>query len=195
MRVVFAGTPEFAAVALAALHDAGFTIPLVLTQPDRPAGRGMQLQPSPVKQYALAHGMPVAQPVSLRLDGKFPDDAAAAHELLRSTPHDVMVVAAYVPGNSIKARLKHPMLLGTKLWAFAHLLVNWDVGSLILFGAMATLHPEMIGVQLLPVLAALGQLCRAPGHERFRALLEQQAPTWLAQMGHDPIGLDALQQR
>ena len=95
MRVIFAGTPEFAAVALAALHEAGFTIPLVLTQPDRPAGRGMQLQPSPVKQYALAHGMPVAQPVSLRLDGKYPDDAAAAHELLRNTPHDVMVVAAY----------------------------------------------------------------------------------------------------
>ena len=95
MRVIFAGTPEFAAVALAALHDAGFTVPLVLTQPDRPAGRGMQLQPSPVKQYALAHHMPVAQPVSLRLDGKYPDEAAAAHELLRHTPHDVMVVAAY----------------------------------------------------------------------------------------------------
>lgn len=95
MRAIFAGTPEFAAVALAALHDAGIAIPLVLTQPDRPAGRGMQLQPSPVKQFALKHDMPVAQPVSLRLDGKYPDDAAHAHELLRSTPHDVMVVAAY----------------------------------------------------------------------------------------------------
>ncbi len=95
MRVIFAGTPEFAAVALAALHEAGFTIPLVLTQPDRPAGRGMQLQPSPVKQFALKHGMPVAQPVSLRLDGKYPDEAAHAHRLLRETPHDVMVVAAY----------------------------------------------------------------------------------------------------
>ena len=69
MKVIFAGTPEFAAVALAQLHEAGFEIPLVLTQPDRPAGRGMQLQPSPVKSYALTHGMPVAQPVSLRLDG------------------------------------------------------------------------------------------------------------------------------
>ncbi len=95
MRIIFAGTPDFAAVALAALHDAGFAIPLVLTQPDRPAGRGMQLQPSPVKQFALKHGMPVAQPVSLRLDGKFPEDAAQAHQLLRATPHDVMVVAAY----------------------------------------------------------------------------------------------------
>ena len=95
MRVVFAGTPEFAAVALAALHDAGVDIPLVLTQPDRPAGRGMQLQPSPVKQFAVKHGMPVAQPVSLRLDGKHPEGAAQAHEQLRATPHDVMVVAAY----------------------------------------------------------------------------------------------------
>jgi methionyl-tRNA formyltransferase len=95
MRVIFAGTPEFAAVALAALHEAGFEIPLVLTQPDRPAGRGLQLHPSPVKQFALKHGIPVAQPVSLRLEGKHPDDAAHAHALLRETPHEVMVVAAY----------------------------------------------------------------------------------------------------
>ncbi|WP_420472781.1 methionyl-tRNA formyltransferase [Noviherbaspirillum sp. ST9] len=95
MRIVFAGTPEFAAVALQSLHEAGFEIPLVLTQPDRPAGRGMQLQASPVKQFALAHGIPVAQPVSLRLNGKYPEIAEEAHALLRATPHDVMVVAAY----------------------------------------------------------------------------------------------------
>jgi methionyl-tRNA formyltransferase len=65
MKVVFAGTPEFAAVALRALIDAGFEIPLVLTQPDRPAGRGMQLQASAVKQVALAHGIEVLQPLSL----------------------------------------------------------------------------------------------------------------------------------
>ena len=95
MKVIFAGTPEFAAVALAALHAAGFEIPLVLSQPDRPAGRGMHLQASAVKQFAVAHGIPVAQPVSLRLDGKYPEIAAEAHALLRATPHDVMVVAAY----------------------------------------------------------------------------------------------------
>lgn len=95
MKTIFAGTPEFAAVALKALFDAGFDIPLVLTQPDRPAGRGMQLQASPVKQFALAHQIPVAQPVSLRLDGKYPDVAKEAHALLQATPHDVMVVAAY----------------------------------------------------------------------------------------------------
>lgn len=98
MKVVFAGTPEFAAVALRALHEAGFEIPLVLTQPDRPAGRGMQLQASAVKQYAVAHGMQVAQPLSLRTDSKDPqraEEARAAHELLNSIEYDVMVVAAY----------------------------------------------------------------------------------------------------
>ena len=95
MKIIFAGTPEFAAVALEALHAAGFDIPLVLTQPDRPAGRGMQMQPSAVKQFALAHQIPVAQPVSLRTDGKYPQEAQQAIALLRATPHDVMVVAAY----------------------------------------------------------------------------------------------------
>ncbi|MEB0010723.1 methionyl-tRNA formyltransferase [Glaciimonas sp. Gout2] len=95
MKIIFAGTPEFAAVALKALHDAGHEITLVLTQPDRPAGRGMQLHASAVKAFALAHDIPVAQPVSLRLDGKYPDIAQDAHTLLKATPHDVMVVAAY----------------------------------------------------------------------------------------------------
>ena len=95
MRIIFAGTPEFARVALERLHAAGFDIPLVLTQPDRPAGRGMKLQASPVKQFALAHGMAVSQPRSLRLDGKFPEDAAAARDAILSAQADAMVVAAY----------------------------------------------------------------------------------------------------
>ncbi len=98
MKVVFAGTPEFAAVALRAIHAAGFTIPLVLTQPDRPAGRGMQLQASAVKQVALAHGIEVLQPVTLRMDAKDPAraaEAAAAHARLLDIDYDVMVVAAY----------------------------------------------------------------------------------------------------
>jgi len=95
MRVAFAGTPEFARAALQRLHQAGFEVPLVLTQPDRPAGRGMKLQPSPVKQFALAHGLPVAQPASLRLDGKHPQEAAAARDALQAARPDVMVVAAY----------------------------------------------------------------------------------------------------
>ena len=95
MRVVFAGTPEFAAVALRRLYAARFEIPLVLTQPDRPAGRGMKLQASPVKAFAMAQGMAVAQPRGLRLDGKYADDAAAARESLIAAKPDVMVVAAY----------------------------------------------------------------------------------------------------
>lgn len=95
MRVVFAGTPEFASVALQQLHAAGFDVVLVLSQPDRPAGRGMKLQASPVKQCALAHHIPVAQPRSLRLDGKYPDDAEAARQALLAARPDVMVVAAY----------------------------------------------------------------------------------------------------
>ena len=95
LRVVFAGTPEFAAAALAAIHRAGFPVPLVLTQPDRPAGRGMKLQASPVKRYAQEHGLAVVQPTSLRRTGKYPAEATAAIDQLRATPHDVMVVAAY----------------------------------------------------------------------------------------------------
>jgi len=95
MRLAFAGTPEFASMALASLHAAGFDITLVLTQPDRPAGRGLKLSPSPVKAFAQLHGTPVAQPRSLRLDGKYPDDAVQAREALLAARIDVMVVAAY----------------------------------------------------------------------------------------------------
>ena len=87
MRAAFAGTPEFAAVALRALIDAGFEIPLVLTQPDRPAGRGQKLVASPVKQVAAAHGIPVHQPERLK-------DPATHVPLIEAAP-DVLVVAAY----------------------------------------------------------------------------------------------------
>ncbi|HEY0819887.1 MAG TPA: methionyl-tRNA formyltransferase [Rhizobacter sp.] len=95
MRVAFAGTPEFAAVALERLLAAGFDVPLALTQPDRPAGRGMKLTPSPVKVLAASHGIPVAQPRSLRLDGKFPEDASSARAALQAARIEAMVVAAY----------------------------------------------------------------------------------------------------
>ncbi len=95
MRVIFAGTPEFSRVAVQSLHAAGFAIPLVLTQPDRPAGRGLKLQASAVKQWAESQHIPVAQPRSLRLDGKYPEEAAAARETIEAARADVMVVAAY----------------------------------------------------------------------------------------------------
>lgn len=95
MRVVFAGTPEFARQALDALLAAGHDIPLVLTQPDRPSGRGLKLTPSPVKQAALAAGIAVSQPRGLKLDGKYAEDANAARQALLDAAPDVMVVAAY----------------------------------------------------------------------------------------------------
>jgi methionyl-tRNA formyltransferase len=95
MRVAFAGTPDFAARALAGLKQAGFPIELVLTQPDRPAGRGMKLSASPVKAYAHEHGLAIVQPRSLRPDGKFPVDAEAARAALSDARPDVLVVAAY----------------------------------------------------------------------------------------------------
>ena len=94
MRIVFAGTPEFAATALAAIVDAGIEVALVLTQPDRPAGRGMKLTPSPVRQLALSRGLEVATPQSLSLK-KGGDAAAAGHAQLRAARADVLVVAAY----------------------------------------------------------------------------------------------------
>ena len=87
MKIIFAGTPHFAAAALKTLLAQQFDVVAVLTQPDRPAGRGMQLAPSPVKQLALQHGLPVLQPRSLKdADIQIELDTYAA---------DVMVVAAY----------------------------------------------------------------------------------------------------
>ncbi|MEQ6291058.1 methionyl-tRNA formyltransferase [Vogesella sp. GCM10023246] len=87
MKLIFAGTPVFAAKALEALLAAGHDIALVLTQPDRPAGRGMKLKPSPVKELALQHGLRVEQPLML----KTPE----AQALVAEVGAEVMVVAAY----------------------------------------------------------------------------------------------------
>ena len=95
MKIVFAGTPIFAAHTLSALVDAGFHIPLVLTQPDRPSGRGLKPTPSAVKQVAQERHLPIAQPISLRLDGKYPEQAKAAHEQIIAAQADAIVVAAY----------------------------------------------------------------------------------------------------
>jgi methionyl-tRNA formyltransferase len=87
MKVIFAGTPDFAAAALAAIINSRHQVVAALTQPDRPAGRGMKLQPSPVKQLAESRGLSVQQPASLK--------DADAQARLRAVAADVMVVAAY----------------------------------------------------------------------------------------------------
>ena len=83
MKIIFAGTPDFAAVALKHLIDAGHEIALVLSQPDRPSGRGMKLTPSPVKKLALEHGIPVITPVTLSLK-KAPEESARIHADLKA---------------------------------------------------------------------------------------------------------------
>ena len=87
MRLIFAGTPEFAATALSTLIAANHEIALVLTQPDRPAGRGMRETPSPVKRLAQQHGIKVSQPLSL----KTPE----AQATIAAVNGDTMIVAAY----------------------------------------------------------------------------------------------------
>ncbi len=88
VRLVFCGTPEFAVPTLAALMDTGYEIPLVLTQPDRPSGRGMQLVAPPVKRWALAHGLTVEQPDKIR-------NNEALRTRLEAIAPDAIVVVAY----------------------------------------------------------------------------------------------------
>jgi methionyl-tRNA formyltransferase len=95
LKVVFAGTPEFARVALEAVVHAGHDVVMAMTQPDRPAGRGMQLHASPVKQFAIEKNIPVIQPTSLKVSGQYGDEARDALSRLQDLDFDVMVVAAY----------------------------------------------------------------------------------------------------
>ena len=119
MRLVFAGTPEFARVSLTALHAAGHEVLVVLTQPDRPAGRGLGVTQGPVKLEAERLGIAVAQPLSLR-EGR--PGASEAADLLRSLAPDLMVVAAY-------GLLLPPHILSIPRWGclniHASLLPRW----------------------------------------------------------------------
>ena len=98
MKIVFAGTPEFAAQAMRAIESAGHQIVLALTQPDRRAGRGMRLQASPVKVFAQEKNIPVLQPESLKrshADLEKRTAAQEAHQYLSDIDFDAMVVVAY----------------------------------------------------------------------------------------------------
>jgi len=114
MNIVFAGTPEFAAVALEALLRAGHAVPLTLTQPDRPAGRGLKAQPSAVKSLAVKRGLPVLQPTTLK--------DRSVIDVIAALKPDALVVAAYgliVP----QALLDVPRLGGINI--HASLLPRW----------------------------------------------------------------------
>ncbi len=122
MRLVFAGTPEFAKASLAALYAAGHEVVAVLTQPDRPAGRGMSLQASAVKRWSQEHGLEIMQPTGLRLQGPHAAQAQAVQRRLIELAPQVMVVAAY-------GLLLPPWVLSLPTWGclnvHASLLPRW----------------------------------------------------------------------
>ncbi len=95
MKIVFAGTPEFARIILQSLIQGGHQIELILTQPDRQAGRGMKPHASAVKQHALSCHIPIEQPVSLRFDGPYKETAKTVYERILQIKPDVMIVVAY----------------------------------------------------------------------------------------------------
>jgi methionyl-tRNA formyltransferase len=193
MRLIFAGTPEFAREAMAALHAAGHEIALVLTQPDRPAGRGMKLQASPVKQWALEHGVPVAQPRSLRLDGKYPDEAAAARQALlaaKAAGAECMLVAAYgliLPQwtlDSILPRWRGAAPIHRAIEAgdaqtgitIMQMDAGLDTGDMLLVKAMP-IAPDATTAMLHDQLAALGGECIVQALTTPDALTRTPQPT------------------
>ncbi|RID97737.1 methionyl-tRNA formyltransferase [Simplicispira hankyongi] len=196
MNVIFAGTPEFARQALDAILVAGFSVPLVLTQPDRPAGRGLKLAPSPVKQLAQTRGVAVAQPRGLRLDGRFAEDAAQARAAIEASQPDVLVVAAYgliLPQWVLDAP-RHGCIN-----IHASLLPRWR-GAAPIHRAIEAGDPET-GVTLMQMDAGLdtGDMlaCRrvaiAPDdttaslHDRLAALGAQMVVEALKQLAHGPL--------
>lgn len=142
MKIIYAGTPEFAVPALQALIDAGHQIVMVLTQPDRPAGRGMQLKASPVKQLALQHDLKVFQPESLK-----PTEVQAEIE---ATQADVMIVAAY--GLIIPTAVLHMPKYGCYN-IHASLLPRWRGAAPIHRAILAGDHET--GVTIMEVVPAL----------------------------------------
>ena len=173
LRLVFCGTPAFAVPALAAVVAAGHQVALVLTQPDRPSGRGMQLATSPVKQWALAHDLPIAQPAKIRTN-----EPLRAH-LEALTPDAILVVAygriippwmlALPPLGNINlhgsllpkyrgaAPIQWAVANGEKTTGVTTMLLEegLDTGP-ILERAQLAIPPEATAAELFPQLAELG---------------------------------------
>ncbi len=187
LRIVFAGTPEFSVPALQALHDAGHAIVAAYTQPDRPAGRGREVASSAVKQRALALGVPVEQPPTL----KSPD----AQQRLAAYAPDLMVVVAYglilpqavldiprlgclnIHGSLLPrwrgaAPIQRAVLAGDERTGISIMLMDagLDTGPELLRREL-TIGPRETGGELHDRLAPLG----APGHRRRRCRVGPQA--------------------
>lgn len=142
MKLIFAGTPEFAVPALAALIAAGHEIALVLTQPDRPAGRGMKLKASPVKELAMQHGLDIFQPESLK-----PEEVQAR---IAAAEADAMIVAAY--GLIIPKRVLDMPRLGC-FNVHASLLPRWRGAAPIQRAILA--GDDQTGITIMQVVPAL----------------------------------------
>jgi methionyl-tRNA formyltransferase len=142
LRIIFAGTPDFAAPALAALIEAGHEIVLVLTQPDRPSGRGMKLKASPVKELALEHDIEVFQPETLK--------DSRAQSRIEDTKADVIIVAAY--GLIIPTNVLNMPRLGC-FNIHASLLPRWRGAAPIQRSLLA--GDEETGVTIMEVVPAL----------------------------------------
>ena len=173
MRLVFCGTPEFAVPTLEAVIAAGHEVALVVTQPDRAAGRGMEMQAPPVKRAAIAHGIPVVQPEKIKTNTEF-------RELLETVRPDAILVVAYgriIPKWMLDLpRLGCINLHGSLLpkyrgaapvqWAVANgetdtgvttMLIDegLDTGPMLL-AEMQWISPEETAVDLMDNLAAIG---------------------------------------
>ena len=177
LRIVFAGTPDFAATVLEQILAAGHIPVSVLTQPDRPQGRGRKLTPSPVKQLAERHGIPVLQPTTL--NARRPDGEACLASLL-SLPFDLLVVAAYglmIP----RPLLDHPRFGAINV--HASLLPRWRGAAPVEYAIMA--GDSVTGVTLMQMDAGLDT---GPMIARAECdITETTTGTWLtdhlAQMG------------
>ena len=151
MKLIFAGTPEFAAQALRAIVAAGHDVAMVLTQPDRPAGRGMSLQPSAVKKVALENGIEVFQPLTLR--------DAEAQAKVAAVGAEVMVVAAY-------GLILPQVVLDMPRFGCMQMEAGLDTGPVLLRGAFpinasdttATLHDRLAELGARLIVEALGKL-------------------------------------
>ena len=212
MKIIFAGTPEFAATALEALLVAGHDIALVLTQPDRPAGRGMQLRESAVKQVALQYGLALLQPATLR--------APEIQQQLCDVAGDVMIVAAYgliLPTEVLRtprfgcinihasllprwrgaAPIQRALLAGDRETGITIMQMDegLDTGAMLLKQALPigaddsaqTLHDKLVVLGAQTILSALTQLAGGGLHAQPQ---DESLATYAAKLTKDEARLD-----
>ena len=203
MRIVFMGTPDFAAVSLQRLLDERFDVVGVFTQPDKPKNRGMKLQPSPVKEIALAAGLPVFQPAKMRdgtaledLKALAPDLAVVAaygrilpEEMLSLPPMGcINVHASILPKYRGAAPINWAILNGDKETGVTimHMAKECDAGDMILVKKQP-IRPDETAEELFSDLAALGADAISEAIEQIRNGTAQRVPQDAEQATHAPM--------